>query len=615
MRQKPYGSLCKNSPLALLLILYVRTQFSIWGAASAEEPIREYRDTRPTIDLVDTVRVLSADKARELEDEIKAAYKKLASAVVRIWTHDDQGRAFDADGQAVAGGCSGVIIDRHGLILTCSHHGLEPDTAITVGLADGTTVAGKTWGRFRLDDPKPLHFGPDIGLARITESGDWPAATLGDMERPTAGQICLAIGYPGTLHPKRPPLLRAGRILPTYPDWSRVEATTTGLMGDSGGPLFDLQGRVLGVLQTVEGVAGYQSLDPLREYRARLEAGEIVSAAQPASRALRGRNPQTAAFNPALDLEDRVQQVQRSVIRIMDGTHEVAAGLIIDADGWAITKASLVGSREQWSCRVFYTRDGKMVVKGRVIATSAEHDLALLKLDVRDWFVPRWADKRPAVGTFVATVVGRSAGPLQFSIVGAQAGPDLPRSHDTPQLPISIDPAIMEAPTIGGPGWSSAEADYYRELLQPGDVITHLNGIPTPTRDEYGKVMDRLLYAPGREAEPAAGSFAGDWVQVGIRRGKTALTIPMPKIHSIREDGLRWHSHPLSLRRESFLTVFTHDGSLRPEQCGGPVVDLAGNVVGLNIARADATRTLAIPADSLQATIKELIARAREGAK
>ena len=123
----------------------------------------------------------------------------------------------------------------------------------------------------------------------------------------------------------------------------------------------------------------YQSVTPLKEYRDRLEAGEIVSAPKPGIRALRARSPQPAAFSPALDIEDRVLQVQRSVIRIMEGPHEVAAGLIVDEDGWAITKASLVGSRKQWSCRLFYTRDGKMIVKGRVVATSAEHDLALVE--------------------------------------------------------------------------------------------------------------------------------------------------------------------------------------------------------------------------------------------
>jgi S1-C subfamily serine protease len=305
----------------------------------------------------------------------------------------------------------------------------------------------------------------------------------------------------------------------------------------------------------------------------------------------------------------------------MEGPHEVAAGLIVDEDGWAITKASLIGSRKQWPCRLFYTRDGKMIVKGRVVATSAEHDLALMKLDVRDWPVAHWADRRPTVGTFVSTVLGRTAGPLQFAIVGAEAYPELARPNDIPQVPVSVKSNAAGAPVVEESGWRSAEFDAYRERLEAGDVITHLNGIPTPTSAEYGRVRDRLLYISGAngvgvdDTRRAPGSFVGDWVSFGIRRGSVDSTVWIPKIHSANVGGLDWHSNPLSLRRESFPTVFAHDFSLRPEQCGGPVVDLSGNVVGLNIARADATRTLAIPADVLRPMIKALRTQAGDTAK
>ena len=171
------------------------------------------------------------------------------------------------------------------------------------------------------------------------------------------------------------------------------------------------------------------------------------------------------------------------------------------------------------------------------------------------------------------------------------------------------------------PAWISAEFDAYRELFEAGDLITHLNGIPTPTLAEYGRVMDRLLYASDSNGVgvdyrvPAPGSFVGEWVSVGIRRGTVDSTVRIPRIHSVVEGGLNWHSNPLSLRRESFPTVFAHDFILRPQQCGSPVVDLDGHVVGLNIARADATRSLAIPADVLQAVIKALRARAEGAAK
>ena len=48
-------------------------------------------------------------------------------------------------------------------------------------------------------------------------------------------------------------------------------------------------------------------------------------------------------------------------------------------------------------------------------------------------------------------------------------------------------------------------------------------------------------------------------------------------------------------RRDGFSTVILHDANLQPEQCGGPVFDLAGNFIGLNIARNSRVRSYALP--------------------
>ncbi len=167
-------------------------------------------------------------------------------------------------------------------------------------------------------------------------------------------------------------------------------------------------------------------------------------------------------------------------------------------------------------------------------------------------------------------------------------------------------------------GRRTAEFDAYRDLFEAGDVITHLNGTPTPTLAEFGKVVGRLLYAraPGGDGvdqnATAPGSFAGEWVSVGIRRGDVDSTVRIPRIHSVVQGGAGLALQSPELASGVFSTVFAHDFRLRPEECGGPVVDLAGHVVGLNIARADATRTLAIPADVVQAVIKALRSQAAQ---
>jgi len=51
----------------------------------------------------------------------------------------------------------------------------------------------------------------------------------------------------------------------------------------------------------------------------------------------------------------------------------------------------------------------------------------------------------------------------------------------------------------------------------------------------------------------------------------------------------------LSARRSDFSNAIQHDSVLQPTDCGGPVTDLSGRVVGINIARADRVATYALP--------------------
>jgi S1-C subfamily serine protease len=55
----------------------------------------------------------------------------------------------------------------------------------------------------------------------------------------------------------------------------------------------------------------------------------------------------------------------------------------------------------------------------------------------------------------------------------------------------------------------------------------------------------------------------------------------------------------LSLVRTGFPSVIQTDMQLDRGRCGGPVVDLAGTVVGISIARADRTRSFIIPSAHL----------------
>jgi len=64
---------------------------------------------------------------------------------------------------------------------------------------------------------------------------------------------------------------------------------------------------------------------------------------------------------------------------------------------------------------------------------------------------------------------------------------------------------------------------------------------------------------------------------------------------------------PVSLRYSSYPLAIATDLSIRPEHCGGPVVDSTGRVVGLMIARAPFIESLVLPAAEVEESLKVML--------
>jgi S1-C subfamily serine protease len=136
---------------------------------------------------------------------------------------------------------SGVIINEDGFILTAAHVAGRPKQRMTVVLHDGRRVEGISMG---------LNRDSDAGLVRIVKNRDngkpWPHAALPNVgERIREGQWCIAGGHPGGWIPDRPSVIRVGRILRVTDTTLVSDCSLIG--GDSGGPLFDLQGKLIGI--------------------------------------------------------------------------------------------------------------------------------------------------------------------------------------------------------------------------------------------------------------------------------------------------------------------------------------------------------------------------------
>jgi S1-C subfamily serine protease len=117
------------------------------------------------------------------------------------------------------------------------------------------------------------------------------------------GQWCLALGQPGGYERGRNPVLRFGRVLDSSDDVLVTDCTLVG--GDSGGPLFDAAGKVIGIHSRIGGRLTDNLHVPVNAYSGawdRLLAGQVWGH-------LPGQTPFLGVKGAAGDTEARVTQV------------------------------------------------------------------------------------------------------------------------------------------------------------------------------------------------------------------------------------------------------------------------------------------------------------------
>jgi serine protease Do len=131
---------------------------------------------------------------------------------------------------------SGVVISEDGLVLTAAHVCDEPNRNVFFTFPDGKTAHGKTLG---------TNHELDAGLMKITDQGKWPHVEIGSLDGARVGDWVLALGHPGGFDRERPMVVRLGRIIRLASGVLQSDCTLVG--GDSGGPLFDMHGRVIGI--------------------------------------------------------------------------------------------------------------------------------------------------------------------------------------------------------------------------------------------------------------------------------------------------------------------------------------------------------------------------------
>ena len=300
-----------------------------------------------------------------------------------------------------------------------------------------------------------------------------------------------------------------------------------------------------------------------------------------------------------------VATARRSTVRLTpaEGGDLVALGLVVSAGGEVLTKASELRDEDGAQRRVVaHLADGRRVPLTSV-ATDARSDLALLRIvPAVDGLVPldparAEAAAVPTPGSWVA-VPGIDAAPDAVGVVSAGAR--------------ELSPVRL------GVGFFRARG----EGDAPGPLVVSF------VQDDMGAAQagvrrgDQMLRLDGRELvetadliEPLRDANVGDTVDLVVERNGKRLTLPITLMHrpldlKDRTDFMNQMGNTLSRRRDGFDAVFQHDATIEPEQCGGPLVDLDGRLIGINIARAGRVESYALPLAEVVAALARLRASA-----
>jgi S1-C subfamily serine protease len=177
---------------------------------------------------------------------VTGAVDRVSPSVVHIEIHQSAGRSRSGEPRERTGGGSGFVFTPDGLILTNSHV-VHEAARIVVTLSDGRRMPATVIG----DDPASDLAVIRLEQTRFDEPG-WTVAALGDSQRLRVGQIVIAIGAPyGFQSTVTAGVVSAmGRSLRSYSgrlidDVIQTDASLN--PGNSGGPLVDSAGRVVGV--------------------------------------------------------------------------------------------------------------------------------------------------------------------------------------------------------------------------------------------------------------------------------------------------------------------------------------------------------------------------------
>lgn len=529
----------------------------------------------------------------------------------------------DIDANGIGYGGSGVIVSADGLVLTAAHVLEGSGDEVLAILPEGRQIKARVCGYLGRGD---------LAVLQLVDRGPWPFLPMADIKKVAPGAICVGAGHTGRIDPQRLPPLRMGRVLGERQgeafidengdaaDLDRVLVSDAPFLpGDSGGPLVNLAGEVIGIHSSI-GPDHRENLHvPIWQFQrhwAKLTGG--VKRSLPKSLADEFVLSELPHMGPSrrLPIFDYRITVERSwssshanhlkrfapisqklaspPVQVFADDRAAALGCPVAKDLIVTVGASV--AQEKLVCRI----DGKDH-DATLVARDDVHNLALLRIDVADLKPIEWSDAAaPPVGAWLISP-GVNPLPLAVSVVGLPRR-SIPESASDPQLAhgflgVELQTKAKEA-RIGHVMSDSAATV---AGLSINDVIHRVNEHVIQRGEELIEALRR--FKPEEKVK----------LEIGRGDMKVLLEVTLGRRPSQQQEDdaefAAWNrsSGGVSVRKTNLPDVVTHDGCVSPKHCGGPVLDLQGRVVGINISRADRTSTYALPADVAKRAVEKML--------
>lgn len=299
-----------------------------------------------------------------------------------------------------------------------------------------------------------------------------------------------------------------------------------------------------------------------------------------------------------------VEKIARScTVQIIYGKdYKVAVGTLVNDQGLVVTKHSELDTAKSGGTLRITLPGTKRYNRGRIVAHDKATDLVFIATDLEQKPGFQWAksDEIAPATWVVAGMAGSATRPYVLAGITSANTRAIPKAGAVIGILMGNtvkDQKGVPVRTVTPKGPSEKAG------MKNGDVILSIEGTAVNTNDELKKAVGK--------------HDAGETITVVVQRKEEQKTLKITLGYrelvfadmKSRNDKL---SGKVSVRRTGFEKVIQHEINLAPSEMGGPLLDLKGRLLGINIARRNRVEFFALPASIVQKVIK---AKATEIAK